>query len=703
MQRVVMRPLPFFAACLSLALSLLAEEGMWPLNMLPKEHIKKTYHLSLSDDWCHVVQTSCLRLSHGGSASLLSSNGLVMTNHHVGAKSIYHASTSQNDLLEMGFYAKTYSEEIKCPNLHADQLIEIRDVTEQIKQPLTSIKDPIERSKERKALIARLTENARKETNLHPEMVTLYRGQRYHLYLYKRYTDLRLVMCPEQKIAAFGGNTENFEFPRHCLDLCFFRLYEGGKPATTPNHFTLSTRGPLYNQPLFVLGHPGQTNRILTSRHLKFVENTHIPLILNFVSNTITCLETFSAQGPERARVAADLLHQYYNGYKAYTFTQKALKTEALVDKKKESERLFFKTLSAEQAQPWLTLSTLVEKVEPLYSDYLLLERWGSSHFSKLFSWARLLLRSAEERAKPNEKRLREYQESALPALEARLFSKEPFYTDLDIALLDEALRTLRYCLDQNHPILTFLEKKTARDMVARSRLNDINYRKHLYHNPQELRNNGDPLLAFARVCDGPARTLREQYENGFVGPQKECYDHIADLSFQHQTEPTYPDATFTLRLSIGTLKGYFEEKKWISPITTVAEAFQKGARRASEPDFALPLNWNQRKADLKGSTFFNFASTHDIIGGNSGSPVINVNKEVVGLIFDGNRHSHLWNYQFDETQGRAISVHSTIILEALRTVYQAERLVNELVEAPKKSAPTKKNNCAPNRSPSPL
>ena len=472
-----MRRFSFFAFFLALPCILLAEEGMWPLNMLPKEHIKKTYHLSLSDDWCRTVQTSCLRLSHGGSASLVSAHGLVMTNHHVGATSIYHASTSQKDLLAMGFYATSYSEEIKCPNLHADQLIEIRDVTEQIKEPLSLMVDPIERSKKRKALIAHLIETARKETNLHPEMVTLYRGQRYHLYLYKRYTDVRLVMCPEQKIASFGGNAENFEFPRPCLDLCFFRLYEEGKPATTPDHFRLSSRGPLYNQPLFVLGHPGRTNRILTARHLQFVETTQIPLILALVANKMTFLETLSAQNPEYARIASTFLHRYHNTHKAYTFTHKSLKTEALVEKKKSEEAQFFKTLSARQAQPWLTLATLVDRFESLYPEYLLLEQWGSSHFSRLFSWARLLLRSAEEKVKPNDQRLREYQESALYALEASLFSKEPFDTELEVALLDATLHSLRYRLDKDHPILAFLEGKTARDMVAHSRLSDRNYR----------------------------------------------------------------------------------------------------------------------------------------------------------------------------------------------------------------------------------
>ncbi|MEM7174766.1 MAG: S46 family peptidase [Chlamydiota bacterium] len=668
--------------------SLFSEEGMWPLNMVPKKTIEQNYGTKLSDSWLDHVQKSCLRLSHGGSASLISSQGLVMTNHHVGAKSIYDLSTEKRDLLQQGFYAKSRDKELKCPNLYADQLIAIRDVTDQVKRALSKTMTAVEREKKRKATIAQIIERARIETGLQPEMVTLYRGGRYHLYLYKRYTDLRLVMCPERSIASFGGDRENFEFPRHALDVCFFRIYENDKPVSTQHYLQFGSVGPQENEPLFVLGHPGSTSRILTVAHLKFISEQAIPLALDLITEKIDCLQKFGEKSEEHHRMATQLLHRYQNAYKVYCARQKGLVNSPLIATKIQAEKSLLQTLTSKQSKPWQNIDALLTNVRPIYAEYWALERIGSAHFSTLFSWARLLIRAAEEKTKPNDQRLKEYQENALPALKLQLFSTEPIYPELETALIEDSLKRVKGLLDADHPLFKSLATKDPAVLVSGSQLGDLAYRKRLYDNPKELKKSKDPLILLAKELDSFARKVREKYENEFCGPQKENYDQITQILFARHGEAMYPDATFTLRLSIGKMAGYPEDNSWVLPATTIAGVIAKADTHKGDVDFLLPVSWAEKKDKVKQTTPFNFISTHDIIGGNSGSPVINAQAEVVGLIFDGNRHSFLWDYQFDQKLGRAISVHSAVILESLQKVYEAEPLVNEILVRTSRAEP---------------
>ena len=663
-----------------LAISLFAEEGMWPLNMVPKQAIQEIYGVEVSDLWLNHIQKSCLRVSAGGSASFISSKGLVLTNHHVGSGAIYSLSTKERDLLKEGFYAKSHEEELKCPNLYVDQLISIQDVTDQIEGQLSDGLTSAEREKERKVLMAQIAKRAQTETGFQPEMVTLYRGARYHLYLYKRYTDLRLVMCPEQGIASFGGDIENFEFPRHALDMCFFRVYEEEKPLETEHYLKWSQMGAEGREPLFVLGHPGRTERILTANHLTFLRDYEIPLILNMIVEKIDCLEKFGNGSEERARIANHLMHRYQNGYKVYNAFNEGLKTSSLIRKKVEAEKLLFQSLSHDQLETWRALDAVLQKAQATYLEYFALERIGGAHFSKLFSWARSLIRAAEERAKPNEERLKEYQESELTSLKLDLFTTEPIYPELEVVLLNDSLDRVMRLLDRDHPLIELLKGVDAVEIVQGSRLIDLEYRKHLYENVEELNRSTDPLILLAKAFDPYARALREQYENEFFGPQKESYAQMTQIFFDRYGEALYPDATFTLRLSVGTMQGYEEEGEVLPPITTIDGVFAKAKSFAGDLDFTLPTSWSEKAGTLKGDCPFNFVSTHDIIGGNSGSPMINTKGEVVGLIFDGNRHSFLWDFEFDQTLGRAISVHSAVILESLQKVYEAQALANEIL-----------------------
>ena len=660
-----------------------SDEGMWPLNQIPQKQIYESYGESLDEEWATHAQLSCLRVSFGGSASFVSPSGLVMTNHHVGSKAIYDFSTEENDLIKEGFYAENLEAELKCPNAYMDQLISIRDVTEEVNSQITSELSLEEREEARKGAIAKIKENAHIETDLQPEIVTLYQGARYHLYLYKRFTDIRLVMAPEESIAFFGGDKENFEFPSHDLDVAFFRIYENGQPLQNKDYFRWSVSGPKLGEPLFVLGHPGRTERLFTKDHLYFYRDYAFPFLLEFIQGRIQCLDSFAKKSEESTRVAAQDKSRYSNALKAYSALAKGLNGEMIIPNKSESEATILSKLSEEEQRPWKDLSDSLEHAKSYFAEHFYLEG-RASNFSKMFTFARHLLRYAEERSKPNELRLKEYIDSELPTLELSLLTVEPIYIDFERELLSHGLSRFVEILGENHPATqAALEGKSVEDKVDElingTRLFDLGYRRELFQNPESLVSCNDSLICLARSLDPFARELREKMTYGLDASKSENYAKIAGILFEHFGESMYPDATFTLRLSVGEMMGYHEETGYISPSTTLGEAYHKAIKNHHQAPYALPTSWQTRQGFVNEDTPFNFASTHDIIGGNSGSPVINAQREIVGLIFDGNMQSLTWDFEFDQKQGRAVSVHSEAILHALERIYNAEALANEI------------------------
>lgn len=660
-----------------------SDEGMWPLNQIPQKQIYESYGESLDEEWATHAQLSCLRVSFGGSASFVSPNGLVMTNHHVGSKAIYDFSTEENDLIKEGFYAENLRSELKCPNAYMDQLISIRDVTEEVNAQIDSEMSLEKREEARKGVIAKIKEKAHKETDLQPEVVTLYQGARYHLYLYKRFTDIRLVMAPEESIAFFGGDIENFEFPSHDLDVAFFRIYENGQPLQNKDYFRWSVSGPKLGEPLFVLGHPGRTERLFTKDHLYFYRDYAFPFLLEFIQGRIQCLDSFAKKSEENARVAAQDKSRYSNALKAYSALAKGLNGEIIIPNKSESEATILSKLSEEEQRPWKNLSNSLEHAKSYFAEHFYLEG-RASNFSKMFTFARHLLRYAEERSKPNELRLKEYIDSELPTLELSLLTVEPIYIDFERELLSHGLSRFVEILGENHPATqAALEGKSVEDKVDElingTRLFDLGYRRELFQNPENLVSCNDSLICLARSLDPFARELREKMTYGLDASKSENYAKIAGVLFEHFGESMYPDATFTLRLSVGEMMGYHEETGYISPSTTLGGAYHKAIKNHHQAPYALPTSWQTRQGFVNEDTPFNFASTHDIIGGNSGSPVINAQREIVGLIFDGNMQSLTWDFEFDQKQGRAVSVHSEAILHALEHIYNAEALANEI------------------------
>lgn len=635
------------------ATPLLSDEGMWPLNMVPHKQIE-------DQAWLTEVQKACLRMSTGGSASFISPKGLLMTNHHVGGKAIYNLSGEQRDLMKEGFYADTYAKELKCPNLFVEQLVSIQDVTDEINKELP----PAGKEKKRKEAIAHLCKRKQEETGLKPEVVTLYQGARFHLYLYKRYTDVRLVMAPEQEIAFFGGDAANFEYPRYCLDVAFFRVYENNEPLASCDYLKWSPEGPKLKEPLFVMGHPGHTERKLASHHLAFMRDQELPMILQLLEERLACLDEYAKQSAEHERQASQRIYSLRNVKKVFKATYAGLKNSSIIKNKETFEK--------EERLDTSQIQACLEQSKTFYYKYHILEGIGS-HYSKLYSFAKILVRAQEELAKPAHLRLPEYTESELAALELDLFSTEPLYPALEKALLVDGLLRLEKRIGKE----VFNGKSVeefASYLIANTELQDVAVRKRLYTNPQEIQTSKDPLILFAKALDPYARELRERYENEVESVLKDSYTTITETLFEKYKEALYPDATFTLRLSIGQMAGYVEEGIEIPPTTQIEGAYLQGS--------TLPKSWSEKQHLVDKKVPFNFVSTNDIIGGNSGSPIINKNKEVVGIIFDGNRHAFMWNYEFNETQGRAISVHSQAILESLKTIYDAKPLVDEILRA---------------------
>jgi hypothetical protein len=659
------------------ALPLFGEEGMWPFNQIPLEKIKEDYHLELSQDWIDHVQKASLRISLGGSGSFISKNGLVLTNHHVGFKAISDLSTEEKDLIKEGFLAKTQEEELKCPNMYVDQLISIEDVTERVNLETSSTLSSPENEKLRAASIAKIKEEAFESSGLYPQVVTLFGGAKYHLYLYKRFHDVRLVMAPEKAIAFFGENQDNFEFPRYNLDICFFRVYENNAPYASEHYFSWNSEGPIENEPLFVSGNPGQTQRLFTADHLEFLRDHEVPFLIDFLRKKIASLERFSRKSEENQRIAAQKLFGFYNAEKVYSGRLRTLKETSLIQKKREQEKL----LTQENQEPWKTVQGSLEKAKKLYSAFALVEG-GLSNYCRSYFFAKQLVRLAEEIQKPNENRLKEYLNSELSELERTLLSEEPLYTELETELMQSSFNFVFATLGETHPISKVLSSVgSVEKLVNSTKLLDRKYRVFLYQNLDKLKLSKDPMIVLARTLDPTARKLGRQFKNKFESVQKEAYAEIAKTLFNSSKERAYPDATFTLRLSYGTMKGY-EEKNSIPvpPFTLLEGAFKNSKENSNKDPYTLPSSWLKQESIINKTVPFNFISTNDIIGGNSGSPVINAKGEIVGLVFDGNIHSLGWDYEFSDDQARTINVHTAGILESLKSIYQADTLVDEIL-----------------------
>jgi hypothetical protein len=692
----------FSARAISVGLALIlgtpvmdANEGMWLFNDPPRKILKEQYGFEPSDEWLEHVQKSSVRFNSGGSGSFVSEEGLVLSNHHVGADSLQKLGTAEKNYLRDGFHARTRHEELRCHDLELNVLMSIEDVSERVKSAVKPEMNADQAFAARRAVMAEIEKESLDKTGLRSDVVTLFQGGKYHLYRYKKYTDVRLVFAPEQQAAFFGGDPDNFEFPRYDLDICFFRAYENDQPAKVRHFLKWSDKGPSENELVFVSGHPGGTSRSLTMDELEYKRDVQFPFSLETLHRAEVMLNVYSARSEENARRAKDTLFGVQNSRKAREGGFAGLLDPQLLNKKRsDEEKLKEAFKKSSKYEPALAAYDKIAAAQKLIREnalqYNMLER-GLGFGCELFDIARTLVRAADERPKPNGDRLREFRESARESLELQLFSEQPLYDDFEQIKLADSLTLLTEKLGFTKPIVQqILAGKSPRDraseLVLGTKVKSVETRKQLYkEQPDFFRKSSDPMIQLVLLIDESARAVRKTIE-AQDEIKRQAYGEIAAAKFALEGSSSYPDATFTLRLAFGQAKGYEENGQKIPYQTTFAGLYERAAEHRDQPPFDLPPRWIQRKQALDLSTPYNFLSTADIIGGNSGSPTLNKNAEFVGIIFDGNIYSLVLDFIYTETKARAISVHSRSITEALRKVYDAPELVNELLGAPSRA-----------------
>jgi len=667
-----------------------ADEGMWLYNAPPKDKIKAKYGFELTQAWLDHVRLSSVRFNNGGSGSFVSPDGLTFTNHHVGAACVQQLSTESRDYIKTGFYAKTQADEAKCPNLELNELVGIEDVTQKVNAGVKPEMSAAEAGQAQRSAMSQVEKDCATSTGLRCDVVTFYSGEVYNLYKYKKYTDVRLVFAPEFGIAFFGGDPDNFTYPRYDLDITFFRVYEDGKPAHLDNYLKWSPTGVKDGELIFVSGNPGNTGRLLTMSQLEFLRDVQYPQLLTIFKKRIALLQDFSTQSEENARIAQEAIFGLQNSQKAITGYQSGLLDKAIMNEKAADEaklRASFKAnpKNTGAADPWDEVAQAMKTQQEIFPTLNYLERMRG-FAGRLPQIARILVRAAAEKAKPNQERMREFRDSALPSLEQQLFSTEPTYKNLETVMLGESLEEMQDALGKDNPdVQKVLQGKTpaeaARDLIESTKLEDVAARKQLYEGGQAaIDASTDPLIVAMRAIDPAARAARHEFEDKVESVVHRDGAVIAKARFAQSGYNQPPDATFTLRLSYGAVKGYQESGKAIPFETTMGGAFQHATDHGSKPPYDLPESWLKAKPNLDLKTPLNFVSTTDIIGGNSGSPTVNKKGEVVGIIFDGNIQSLPWNFAYSDVQGRAVSVDSRGIQEALRRIYGATALANELM-----------------------
>ncbi len=667
------------------------DEGMWLFNRLPLAQLKAKYGFEPPAGWADHLRSSAVRFNNGGSGSFVSADGLIMTNHHVGADTLSKLSTPGKNYHRDGFYARRHEDEARAPDLELNVLVGIEDVTEQVNQNIGTDMDDARASEARRRAMARIEKEATDRNGLRNDVVTLYQGGQYHLYTYKKYTDVRLVFAPEFDIAFFGGDPDNFEYPRFDLDVCFFRAYEDGKPAKVEHHLEWSPDGSKEGDLVFVAGHPGRTDRLNTVASLEHLRDVRFPFLLDYLRKTEAHLLQYGRRGAEAERQAREELFSIQNSRKARIGGYEGLRNAEFMQRKARAEAELRERLKAtdrpgeRRDAAWDKIAEAQKTAARIIKPWSYLER-GWAFDSSLFEIARGLVRLAAETTKPNADRLKEYRESALKSLELKIFSPAPIYPDFEEARLAHSLAEWRKDMAGDPLVERVLRGRSpaeaAREFVRGTRLADVENRRRLAAGGlSAIEASDDPMIKLALAVDAEARRLRKIQEDEVEGVEAANYAIIARALFEAKGETIYPDATFTLRLAFGVVKGYEDKGKAIPPYTTIGGAFEHAQAHGNTPPYELPKSWIKARESgtVRLETPFNFVSTADIIGGNSGSPVVDRQNRVVGLIFDGNIQSLVLDFGYDDRQARAVAVDSRGILEALRSIYHADRLVEEL------------------------
>jgi hypothetical protein len=683
-----MRRMILLTSLMLMPFAVFSDEGMWTIDNFPSERIAEKYGVEIDDEWLRSTQLATARLENGCTGSFASPDGLVLTNNHCTWGCIRNLSSDERNLSDEGFLAASRDQELQCPGQQISVLMDFDDVTSVVMAATQDLTDA-EANKARKAKLTDLESECEAASGgtLNCEAVALYNGGQYFIYKYKRYTDVRLVFAPELDIAAFGGDPDNFNFPRWSLDMSFLRVYEDGSPASTPNFLKWRKEGPQKEELVFISGHPGSTNRMLTMAQLRMLRDEVYQLWLLRNTELRGRMLVWQNTSPEAARIVQQNILGIENGIKVVRNRLKALLNEDMMAEKTREELAMRASvdgdakLRADYGDAWDLINAAVEARRNMYVEHLFIEA-GAGLMGDLYGYAKTIVRGTAERELPNNQRMRDYTDAALPQVEQRLLAVRPIDKGYNKLQLTFSLDKMREWLGPDSKYVHMILGNDAPDTIAdglvdKTRLADPAYRKELWEGGIEaVKASDDPMIRLALSVDEDARALHKRYEDEVEAPLTRGEEKIADAHFQLYGTDKYPDATFTLRVTYGAVEGWKERGEMVAPFTQTRRLFE---RATGNRPFKLPASWVDAKENLNPDTRFNFVATLDITGGNSGSPIIAADGALVGLAFDGNIHSIAGNYWFDESMNRAVGLDTTIILEALSTVYGADHLVEEL------------------------
>jgi hypothetical protein len=672
------------------SVALHAEEGMWTFDNPPTRLVQDKYNFAITPQWLDHVRLSSVRLNDGGSGSFVSPTGLLLTNHHVALGQLQKNSTPEHDYVKSGFYARTAEEEIKSPDLEVNVLVSMENVTARVQDALKGARNAEQEFAKRKDAIAAIERESLEKTGFRSDVVTLYQGGEYWLYRYKKYTDVRIVFAPEQQIAFFGGDPDNFTYPRYDLDFALFRVYENGRPIQSQNYLKWNPKGAADGELVFVSGHPGSTQRLDTLSQLEAERDLYEPATLKLLHSRIDTLKKYSATGPEASRRAMAQVFSLENSLKAYDGREKGLLDKRVMDAKRADEAKFRAQVAANPqwkaayGNAWDQIAAAEKKAQTRFK-----EQYFHGLNSSLAGLAQQIVQYVAEIKKPDGERLAGYHESQLESLRLGMFSPAPLYPDMEIARITGALE-----LDlaeagpagANDPWMKMVmngksPREVATELVNGTKLADPDVRKKLVEGGESaVAASTDSMIVLARKLDPVRRELTKWLEDNVQSVEQRAGEQLGKARFAAFGKSTYPDATFTLRLSYGQVKGYPMNGTIAPPMTTMFGLYDRSASFGNTGPFELPQRYVEGRTKLDLSTPFNFVSSNDIIGGNSGSPVVNRNGEIVGLIFDGNIESLVGDFVYEGETNRAVAVHTAAITEALRKIYGAESLANELL-----------------------
>lgn len=664
-----------------------ADEGMWTFDNPPLKLLKEKYNFVPTQQWLDHLRLSSVRLNDGGSGSFINPHGLLLTNHHVALGQLQKNSTAEHDYVRDGFYAATPDQEMKSQDLEVNVLISLEDVTAKVNAAVQGSKNSEEEFAKRKAAIAEIERESTEKTGMRSDVVTLYQGGEYWLYRYKKYTDVRLVFAVEQQTAFFGGDPDNFTYPRYDLDMAIYRVYENDKPIDTKDYLKWNAKGSEDGDLVFVSGHPGSTQRSDTYAALELDRDTVTPMIIQILKRRIALLKEYSARGPEQARQAASMIFGLENGRKVYEGRLLGLQDKGLMNKKRKEEDEFKAKVDAnpewkkEYGSAWERDAKAVEKDKSRIK-----EQFYRGFDSQLATLAINLVTYVTELKKPDGERLPGFHESQLESLKVRLFSPAPVYPEMDIARMSSALEFDLQGIGPDDPFVKAVlngrtPQQAATELVTGTKVGDPAFRKTLVDGGQAAVDaSTDPMIVMVRKIDPIRRELIKWLEDNVQSVQQQAGEQLGKARFAAYGKSTYPDATFTLRLSYGQVKGYPMNGTIAPPKTTLFGLYDRAASFSYKEPFDLPKRYVDGRDKLDLSTPVNFVTTNDIIGGNSGSPVVNRNGEIVGLIFDGNIESLVGDFVYDGTANRAVAVHTGGMTEAMIKLYGAQKLVDEIM-----------------------